>query len=166
MPFKIDTSYKKWAENILTEGKHTKKENRARVSINNSDFFYIFFMVGVAFGKTSKLASDNTDVGSGKNYSQPYVNYKDLLATILILSESTLSGFKTESQIKGVLESYIDTDNETHLTTKAENLMNTYVQSGFEYLKAKLNKPIDANNFLLDTYKEIEKLFDKNEDWK
>ena len=157
MAFLIDRNVKKWGKSIIGKGEP---------SLGAFDLFYIFFWVGLATGK--KIQSKGIDrefTGTGKSYTKSYKNIKEMLASVVVMSTSKSSGFKSQKTITSAIEQYMDSDNETELSPDGEELMMSYVQGGFEHMRQVMKNPTEADLFVHRAYQEIEKGFTKNEDW-
>jgi len=155
---RIDRSVATWGRSIIHNGSP---------DLTEFDLFYLFFWVGLSLGKTESTKNIvKKDIGSGKTYTAPYSHLREMLATVLIMSESKVSGFKTKAQITKSIEEYMDVDSPTVLSQKGEDLMMSYVQSGFSEMKKIMPKsPKAADYFVYKAYKRIEEGFEKNKKW-
>jgi len=155
---RIDRSVASWGKHII---------HRGSPDLTEFDLFYLFFWVGLSLGKTESTKNiEKKDIGSGKNYTAPYRHLREMLATVLIMSESKESGFKTKGQITKSIEEYMDVESPTILSQKGEDLMMSYVQSGFSEMKKIMPpSPKDASNFVFMAYKKIEEGFEGNKKW-
>ena len=88
---RIDREASNWGKGIINNG---------IPDLGEFDLFYIFFWVGLSTGKKTSTSGLNLkDTGSGKNYTLPYRGLKDILGTVLVMSASNSSGFKTRESI-------------------------------------------------------------------
>ena len=154
---KIAKSVDKWGEKLLTKSSGLIK----------GDLFYIFFMTGVAIGKTEDFGSEkSSSTGTGHGYTAEYTEKRDLLATILMVSESKKSKFENSNEIKDAMGKYISMESSTRLSGSGEDIMNMYAHAGFNHLRETIPNPQDPHIFLIEAYEEINKQFKKNKDWK
>jgi hypothetical protein len=154
--FKIAKSVDKWGEKILTNSDFIK-----------GDLFYIFFMMGVSLGKTEEFGNEaSVNSGTGHGYAADYIGKRDLLATILMVSESKKSKFEKSDEIRDAMDKYISMESETRLNGSGESIMNMYAHAGFIHLREKIPNPQDPHIFLIEAYEEINRQFKENTDWK
>jgi len=151
--YKIHPSVEKWAANLLNQ--NSKNTPIDEVKFDNPiktqfDLYYMFLLVGLGKGKSANIS------GLGlsefiKHVTEPYQEYKYLLAGLLLSAELTHSGMSLEKKMvqQKVLE-MLRADSGTFLSNDANDLMNGYAYNGFEIVREAYGSvPANSHEFLI-----------------
>lgn len=135
--------------------------------LTQTDFFYLCFLAGIAFGKKDKTNSkDFVDTGTDKTWGN--MDFKDnaeLIALSLVSAESKSMNYESKEDIEMQLSEYIDVQATSKLSRKGGNTFNQYAAAGYKMITKNISAPVRSDVFLSQVIGLIQKTFKKNQNW-
>lgn len=161
--FRIHTSVDKWGDKLLRPPSDYKIESPIQTQF---DLYYLFLIAGLGFGRSESLQRESVK-DLVRNVTEPFVEFRFLLAGILLCSELVNQGYEMERDVvKRSVQQLIQSDGQVFLSARGVETMNEYALGGFEEIRERLPNPGLPHDFLIWYFNDLLPLCFVRSEWK
>lgn len=142
MSFKISSDAKKMCDRINRESTTGKFEMW--------DFYYLCLMVGLIKMKMAE-ATDKSEFA--KTFTSSINPFKHHIIGAIVGSELDRQGMDaTKENIMNILKEVVDETANNKLSNHGLDLIDSYAEGGFRFIKQEYPSPVELSDFLIDCF--------------